>query len=242
MTEKICISCGTESPSHFEYCKHCGAILPVFDKIPREEECQAEPPSFGEISYDEYSRFVEKNSKSILDDFIVLENRRNVFCLPVLFLGLFFGFFGMSAWFFYRKLKAHGAVLFLIGTVVAAVHVALNAEVYKAAWSIGVGMLGGAVDLNLGTALLANLSRYTLNITQYITFLASFFISADALRFYKKASYKKILSLKEKSAEGDFSLDVALKKQGGVSVLSFILTFMVAVLVWAAAFMVCMLW
>ncbi len=243
MTEKICISCGTESPSHFEYCKHCGAILPVVDKIPHEEFFEAELPSFEEISYDEYSHFVGINSKNILEDFKTIEEKRYVFCLPVLFLGLFFGFFGMSAWFFYRKLKKQGCILFLIGTLLAAVHIIINVEVCKAIWFVFEALLQGSIDLNWSITLLTSFSRYTLNITRYIEFAAAFFVSAFALRMYKKASYKKISVLKGKSAnDPEFPLESALKNQGGTSVFSFALTFISAVLVLAAVFAVVVLW
>ena len=93
MAEKICLSCSTENPSHFEYCKHCGAPLPTVDKIVKEEYTPVEEPDFGELSYKEYKKFIGKNADSILHDFNTLNTTRFVFCIPVLLLGLFFGFF-----------------------------------------------------------------------------------------------------------------------------------------------------
>ena len=131
MAEKICLSCATENPSHFEYCKHCGAPLPIVDKIIKEEPVEIEHPPFGEVSYNEYCAFIGNNSCSILRDFRTLDASRFVLSLPVLLLGIFFGFYGMSAWFFYRKLKKAGFILLFTGLLLTFTDAFFNATLNK---------------------------------------------------------------------------------------------------------------
>ena len=123
MADKICTSCATNNPSHFEYCKHCGAPLPVVDKAVWQEPVNIERPDFGDIPYHEYQRFIGPNSESILNDF---STTRFGICLPVLLLGMFGGFFGMSAWFFYRKLKKVGFILLAIALLLVGAEAFIN--------------------------------------------------------------------------------------------------------------------
>ena len=82
MAEKICASCSRENPSHFIYCRHCGATLPVVDKIRHDMPTAEEKHRFDELSYFEYRRFIGAGADSILYDFEKLEGCRFVFSLP----------------------------------------------------------------------------------------------------------------------------------------------------------------
>ena len=222
MAEKVCVSCNTENPSHYEYCINCGAPLPTVDKIAKEEYTPVEKPSFGELTYQEYQRFIGKNSESILDDFHRLESSRTVFCLPVLFLGLFFGFFGMSIWFFYRKLKKAGTVLLLIGlglTVAEGlVNASLNKTFIESFLSIASSNLDEAAMADTLSQLINYFAYSLISFAKYIEFIASFFVSAMALRIYKKNSYELALSIKQKClADPRLPLDILFKLHGGTS-------------------------
>ena len=225
MADKNCISCGVKNPAHFTYCKYCGAILPVVDKFPREEKEPAhEKHRFGEVSYYEYRQYIGNGAESILYDFELLDTgRKIVFSLPVLFLGLVFGFFGMSAWFFYRNLKKPALILLLIALVFTAVDSFFNASLNQMLVSQLSGLFSAKADFETVIESISGIFSYysflLINFSSYISFIASFFVSAFALGYYKKHSYKNILTTKLSCAADSVApLDVLLKKAGGTSV------------------------
>lgn len=225
MAEKVCVSCGVQNPEHFTYCKYCGAILPVVDKLPSVEAAHLEEKYiFGDISYYEYRRYLGSGADNILYDFELLsKGRKTVFSLPLLFLGLVFGFFGMSAWFFYRNLKKPALILLLIALVFTAVDGLLNASLNQMLVSQIGSIFGGRGSLDTMAESLAGVlsyySYYTVNISSIFSFVASFFVSAFALRYYKKHSYSSILKIKETYEDGvSAPLDILLKKAGGTSI------------------------
>ena len=108
---KICVICKTENKPDYKYCKMCGAELPCVDRKPVwEERAPVHEPEISEnaeeISTYEMNIFVGKNNHTIVPKFIDLQrnNKKVAFCLPVLLLGLFFGLFGIAAYFLYRKM------------------------------------------------------------------------------------------------------------------------------------------
>ncbi len=108
---KICVICKTENKPDYKYCKMCGAELPCVDRKPVwEERAPVREPEISEnaeeISTYEMNIFVGKNNHTIVPKFIDLQrnNKKVAFCLPVLLLGLFFGLFGIAAYFLYRKM------------------------------------------------------------------------------------------------------------------------------------------
>ena len=242
MTEKICLCCNTENPPHFEYCKHCGAPLPVVDRLPNDDITHTDPPSFDEVSYCEYYQYIGNGARGILEDFNSLKTSRVVFSLPVLFLGLFFGFFGMSAWFFYRKLKKAGTVLLLIGLALIAVEALINAPLIKSLVDYICSLpFDDSLTLNIESALASFAYSYT-GIAGYIEFVSSFFVSAFALRIYKNDSYKRILSIKSSVApDSPVSAHFLLKSSGGTSIGLAFVPFLVSLVATAVAFWVCVI-
>lgn len=225
MAEKTCVSCGVTNPSHFTYCKYCGSILPVVDKFPKQETAPREEKyRFGEVSYFEYRCFIGNGADSILYDFELLEKgQKTVFSLPVLFLGIVFGFFGMSAWFFYRNLKKPALILLLLGLVCTVAEGFLNASLNQTLVSQLSDLLGSGADFNSIAQSAAGIFSYYsysfVSIASYISFFASFFVSAAALGFYKKRSYEKIINIKRKCTEDSSEpLDIMLKRVGGTSI------------------------
>ena len=216
MAEKTCISCATQNPSHFEYCKHCGAPLPVVDKVVWEEPVNIEHPDFGEVSYQEYNLFVGGNADSILSD---LHASRSGLCLPVLLLGMFFGFAGMSVWFFYRKLKKAGFILLFASLALMGVEAFLNAPLNKSLVDFISQLSFESASPEILSSVFNSYGSLYLEISRYIGFVASFFMSAFALKIYKKESYKRILSIKESYAQSPaIPLELMLKLNGGVSI------------------------
>ena len=219
MTDKICVSCSTVNEAHFTYCKYCGAMLPVVDKIQKETPAPIEQkPCFEGISYYEYHRFIGSGAEGILYDFGRLQQgAKFVFSLPLLFLGLFFGFFGISAWFFYRNLKKFGLFFLIVGALLtlgdAFVNLRLNQMVVI---ELVKALNGGITDfVNSLSSLVSYYSLSVVSISKYVGFLASFFISAVGLDIYKEKSSKRILQIKASLNENSQPLDLLLKYEGG---------------------------
>ncbi|MBO5852376.1 MAG: zinc ribbon domain-containing protein [Clostridia bacterium] len=222
MSEKICANCREENQSHFTFCRYCGATLPVVDKIRHDIPKSEEKRLFDELSYFEYRRFIGAGADNILYDFEKLEDRRFVFSLPVLFLGILFGFYGMSAWFFYRKLKKSGLILLLVAAFFTLLEGVLNFSVNKTLVIEIFRILGSNFDstqmaMSLSDAL--NYYSYSfIGFSNYISFVASFFVSAFALRIYKNVSYNRALAIKSSfSDESVLPLDIMLHRGGGTS-------------------------
>ena len=219
MTDKICVSCSTVNEAHFTYCKYCGAVLPVVDKLQKETPAPTEEkPSFEGISYYEYRHFIGSGADDILYDFNRLQNgAKFVFSLPLLFLGLFFGFFGISAWFFYRNLKKFGLFFLILGAVLTLGDTLVNFELYQTI-ATELAKIFGSQSANLFSSLSGLVSYYlasVVSLSQYVGFLAAFFISAVGLDIYKDKSSEKILQIKASLNETSMPLDLLLKYEGG---------------------------
>lgn len=239
MADKICNSCATQNPSHFEYCKHCGAPLPVVDKAVWEEPVNIEHPDFGDISYHEYQRFIGPNSEIILNDF---SSTRFGICLPVLFLGMFGGFFGMAAWFFYRKLKKVGFILLAIALVLAGAEAFINASLNKTLAEVISSVDFAATTPEFFSSLFEAYDYYYFGIAKYIDFISAFFISAFAFRIYKKESYKRIMAIKEEHLQNQaLPLDYSLSQAGGVSIGILLIPIFVGFLAYPTFFLVSLL-
>lgn len=223
MTEKICVGCSTENAPHFIYCKNCGATLPVVDKIRREVPSAPENPSFDELSYREYSSYIGSGSESILYDFRRLETSRVVFSLPLLFLGIVFGFYGMSSWFFFRKMKKIGLIMLGLGVLLTVIDAVLNFSLNRTLVTEILRIFGGAYGAaNLeyvAKNMLNYYSYYLVSISTYIGFFSSFFVSAIGLSIYKNHSYKNALAIKSNwNEEAGVPLDLLLEQNGGISI------------------------
>lgn len=129
MDKKICVRCKTENESSFRYCKGCGAQLPIVEeRFPFDAEVvlknpdgfNTSRPTIDGVDEELLKVYIGKNHPRILNSFynMSLFNQKSSFCLPVLVLGLLFGFFGISCWFFYRKINKLG-FLFLALSLIA---------------------------------------------------------------------------------------------------------------------------
>lgn len=121
-----CIRCDYENQDDYKFCMNCGAVLPQKDKTPHNENFVCKDDSskvtddvidFDGVSTTEMSSYIKNNTNKILPKFYTMEkfSQKVSFCFPVFILGLIFGFFGISMWCFYRKMKKLGLISLGLG-------------------------------------------------------------------------------------------------------------------------------
>ncbi len=224
MEKKICVKCAYENEEHFTYCKYCGALLPVVDKNPSGSPCPTADLSFDSqdetvVSPREYHRYVGKNSESIVSAFEKMQtsSKKASFCTPVFFLGVFFGFYGMSAWFLSRKMKKTGFFLLLLGILLtfadAFLNIGLNREFYN---QFNLSFSQGFVSpLDIAYIISVFLSQM-ISASGYVSFIFSFIAGFFALYSYKNKATRDILRIKQNYSENSaVPFEFLLKKSGG---------------------------
>ena len=240
---KICVRCSTVNLDNFTYCKYCGAALPTVEKrqssVPFREHVHDEAPEYEgskpTVSEEEYAAYVGKNTRFILPKFRTLKEtgRRIYWCLPVLLLGLFAGFFGMSAYFFSRKMIKVGLILALCGILLTSAEVALNLETDKSLLQGYFGIIAEAVenpeafeDVNAAEEKLnLLLEEYLASYNPWVSIVDRYFarsilpvmLGAFTTFLYYNSATRRIERLKAASPDGTASA-AALKKAGGYSV------------------------
>lgn len=236
---KVCLRCKTENNPDYKYCKTCGAALPFVDQKPiwdYEEERASAEESFsdnGEISTYEMNVFVGKNSEIITPKFTRLEQlgKKNDFCLPVLLLGLFFGVFGVAAYFLYRKMIKPAAIVMAVGIGMTAVSVALNfgtiisvmqayREMFTAVVTSGTMISESEITAQLSSLTTSENSLVSMilsYINQYVLGVAFPIVAALFTDYiYMEHAISKISEIKEENLpKTEYFL--ALHKAGGTS-------------------------
>ncbi len=129
---KRCIRCGNENRDDYIYCTMCGAELPCVDEKQEWEDApQTNSAEYGKdgISVYEMNVFVGKNREQIVPKFVAIQKEgRTFWCLPLILLGLFLGYFGMAAWFLYRKMNKAAALVLSFGLAVSLLDILVNIE------------------------------------------------------------------------------------------------------------------
>lgn len=224
MEKKICVKCAYENEEHFTYCKYCGALLPVVDRHSSVSPCPtADPnPDTGDdaaVSRREYHRYVGKNSDSIVSAFEKMQTscKKTSFCTPVFFLGIFFGFYGISAWFLSRKMKKTGFALLLLGILLtfadAFLNIGLNRELFNQINLAFSGSFSALSNLSYNTLMY---SSQIISVSGYVSFICSFIAGFFALYFYKNKATQDILRIKQGyTEESPIPLELLLKRAGG---------------------------
>lgn len=240
---KICVRCSTVNLDNFTYCKYCGATLPTVEKrqtsVPFREsvvkDAVAEAEGLPNVSDEEYAAYIGKNTRFILPKFRTIKEtgRRIYWCLPVLILGLFTGFFGMAAYFFSRKMTKIGIILTLCGLLLTSAELAVNLDADRTLMQGYYGILtevmenpetfedAGVLDARL-TALF---EEYIVSYTPWISYIDRYFarsvlpvmLGAYTTLLYYNSANRRIERLKAASPDGTASA-AALKKAGGFSV------------------------
>lgn len=145
MNNRICSKCGTENEDSYIFCKNCGTPF-----APKQSDSngfnpqsaqysQTEPSQnnfsqnqsdihIGGISTEEIALFVGKKHNNIIPKFIKMEvtGSKVSWCWPVAVLSFFFGPFGASLWYFYRKMYKPAILLSVLGSVLAVITAVIN--------------------------------------------------------------------------------------------------------------------
>ncbi|MEE0927615.1 MAG: hypothetical protein UIG59_00365 [Acutalibacteraceae bacterium] len=197
MKKKICVTCSTENENHFTYCKYCGAPLPVIDRAPviiegAECSCEADANPILEdgISREEYRAYIGKSADRILPVFEKMEETKSrfYFCIPVLVLGLIFGFYGIAAWFFSRRIIKYGWLATLCGVLLTGLNFFFNLPLN----TVVIETLA-----SLGPDAYKILAYYDpVSVSGLIGAVAAFFASVFGLSIYKDKAKKDILKTK----------------------------------------------
>lgn len=130
---KLCPVCGAKNKSAYRYCNECGAAFieptmapqptftgsyapPTAPYTPAPAPTVTEDMTFDGVTAADLFTYTGKNS-DLYQKILMrrLSPGSRAFCVPLLVLGLLFGFFGMACWYIYHKMYKP-ATLFLILT------------------------------------------------------------------------------------------------------------------------------
>lgn len=235
--KKICLNCKTENEQGFQFCKRCGAALPVVEQKANldaefvsegRDNANFEETSIDGVSQEHLRSYIGKNHNRILDSFynMSIYNKKTSFCFPVLILGLLFGFVGMSIWFFYRKMNKIGFLLLSVPIIFSLIDIAINLpnfatflEDYSRLFSSFIADADA-----FGTQLDLVTDRFTQSFTSFIPeirnlieyLVAPVFMSVFALHFYKNKALKSVKEILA-SCPNDSNLSLRLFLSGGTS-------------------------
>ncbi len=229
----FCVSCGTENKQSYKFCKNCGAVLPDLQEnytppVPiKAQENNAEDEKIFGVTKKHLKRFVGQNSDKILPRFegMELADSRVSWCWPAAILGLFFGFFGLSFWFFYRKMYKPAIASALIGTmfyiaqaffayqqiemILPQLTALFNPTIFETGnYELIISFIENAVSKATVGVKFANI------FSDAEKFLAVILGGLFGLTLYKNHVIRKVTDILEKDAAW---LIVDLKRKGGVS-------------------------
>ncbi len=228
----FCVNCGTENKQEFNFCKSCGAkllkleeeaIIPVVNVESQEDE-----NIFG-VSRQQLKLYIGKNSTKILSRFEGMEkaDSKVSFCVPSAVLGLFFGFFGLSFWFFYRKMNKQGWISVLIGTLFYIAVCIFTYPYIENSFELLLGILTqGFIDAEnsqlLVESVMAKLSNLSFGVNYAAIFSdiektsAAIIGGLYGLYFYKKNVVKSITEINETCDDAE-KANLCIKESGGTS-------------------------
>ena len=236
-----CIRCGAENQTDYKFCMNCGAVLPQKDtKPPVESSANLENSAnatdttvdFDGVSSVEMTAFVNNNANKILPKFYTMErfNQKVSFCFPVFFLGLIFGLFGISIWYFYRKMKKLGLISLALGLILFLADFIFNfnttsqfiggfASLIRDYFSSDAGFSGTLAQTafnNLAMQYDSSYIRIFSFINQYVGgFICPVLAGMFSYHLYKEKAIKDIKELKSFCPEEALLTEISLK--GGTS-------------------------
>ncbi len=243
---KICSRCGTHNEERYNYCKNCGNPLnaqtgpnnqeyenynPKSDFIPIIDEIDG-------VQMGEMATFVGKNSFKIIGKFsrMQITNSKISWCWPVAILGFFFGFFGASIWFFYRKIYKPAIFLFAAGFLLMVTRTIITFGVTQNLLAELSAALSEAVNGSIDLGSYLNILEFQiLNLTQSAyykisnalidaeNYISAIVLGLYSMQLYKRHAVKKITayrSLNGDSAYYTYGLNSMGSTSGGIAALA----------------------
>lgn len=235
-----CIRCGSENRDDYKFCMNCGAVLPEKNSPEFNENTNAVKETFSGdsvmdfdgVSACEMTAYVNTNANKILPKFYTMEKFRQKvsFCFPVFFLGLLFGFFGISMWCFYRKIKKLGFISLILGLAMVLGDLVINfnatslliggfASLFKDLLANDSGMSQALTQAAMDNLLVQYDSSYIRLfsfINQYIGgFICPVLMGMFGYHLYKTKAIKEIKELKGSCPEEMLNHEISQK--GGTS-------------------------
>ena len=267
--KKVCVRCSCVNEEQYRFCKNCGASLPVVEHsfrgfngendIPEEQrQYSYDAIDYDGVSAEELSAYVGENSDKIMPKMFAMQavSKKASWCFPVFIFGLVFGFFGMSFWFFARKIYKIGALLLALGFAFTVADAAINLGANKALidgyWEIISADVNQDDNIEqiidtMNEKANALFTEYMEGYNPVISGIASYaggvfapiFLSVFAFYLYKQKAIKDIKNIKERY-EGDTLVLERIKASGGRNrALVFIpIAFMVLSLIVSLAFII----
>ena len=218
-----CIRCGAENQDDYKFCMNCGAVLPQKNETAVEKTSVVEDNSgkglesaldFDGVSAAEMTAYVNPNANKLLPKFYNMEKfgQKVSFCFPVFILGLIFGFFGISMWCFYRKMKKLGLISLVLGIFLILGDLILNFNTtsqlvggYAALIKDLIANDGGYSQALTQSAMENLLTQYDSSYIRIFSFLSQYVGSLSCpvlmgmfgLHIYKNKAIKDIKALKD---------------------------------------------
>ncbi len=264
MDKKTCIKCSTENESNYVFCKYCGAVLPVVDKrynYPMEEEAPSESakePEIGGVSLGEMSLYIGKNPQKIIPKFIRMETADQTvsFCGPVLLFGFLFGFLGIAAWFFWRKMTKIGWIFTALGILALVADTVINYGAYSSYMDSTFALLydiaknpriyaDPAVITQVTNEVIAafeqNFNPIVSLISRYVgNYILPSVTSLFAMYLYKNKAIYDIRKIKSEPSNNE-SVSERIAKKGGCSGVLLLIPILTKIFAPIMAFVVCLI-
>lgn len=139
---KICPNCSTQNNDEYSFCKECGAALIQPDFKEAEPQVRYTGPydyerpevkDYDGVTDTEMRVFVGKRDSKIMPKFsrMQLSGSKTSWCWAAAIFGFLFGFFGLSYWFFNRKMNkvAFGCIAIGLAVGIAQTAITFNTSV-----------------------------------------------------------------------------------------------------------------
>lgn len=244
MPKKICVRCSAENEEHYRFCKNCGASLPVVDRFQQsdyeykqsfddkgQQGASSANFDYGSVNGKEIEAYVGAGKEKICRKFFSMEllGKKTSWHFPVFLLGILFGFFGLSFWFFSRKMFKVGVILAAFGVAFMMFDAYINLEANRAFWGEYQTIFGAVLESGQGQEFSpisqqfeAAINRYAANynpimsqISNYIgSLFLPFIMGVFGLNIYKNKAIKDIKNLKEKYPSDGYLLARIAAKGG----------------------------